>query len=58
MERIKRVHVTDESRQVIERLRSEHGVLMFHQNGGCCDGFSPRCYRLGERKRLEPVREC
>jgi uncharacterized protein (DUF779 family) len=48
MELIKRVLVTDEARQVIERLRAEHGVLMFHQSGGCCDGFSPMCYRLGE----------
>jgi len=30
--------------QLIERLRARHGVLLFHQSGGCCDGSSPMCY--------------
>jgi uncharacterized protein (DUF779 family) len=29
---------------LIERLREKHGVLLFHQSGGCCDGSSPMCY--------------
>ena len=36
-----RVEVTDEAREVIDRLREAHGPLMFHQSGGCCDGSSP-----------------
>jgi uncharacterized protein (DUF779 family) len=48
MERVKRVLVTDEARRVIRRLREEHGELMFHQSGGCCDGSSPMCFRKGE----------
>jgi len=34
--------------ELIERLRTKHGPLMFHQSGGCCDGSSPMCYPLGE----------
>jgi len=45
---IERVLVTDEAKQLIESLRQEHGELMFHQSGGCCDGSSPMCYPDGE----------
>jgi uncharacterized protein (DUF779 family) len=34
--------------EVIEQLRLEHGPLMFHQSGGCCDGSSPMCYPEGD----------
>ncbi len=33
---------------MIEKLKSVHGALLFHQSGGCCDGSSPMCYALGE----------
>lgn len=33
---------------LIERLKTKHGELMFHQSGGCCDGSSPMCYPRGE----------
>ncbi|HYQ75371.1 DUF779 domain-containing protein [Cellulomonas sp.] len=29
-------------------MRDQHGELMFHQSGGCCDGSSPMCYPAGE----------
>lgn len=45
---IKRVIVTDEAREVINRLKSENGKLMFHLSGGCCDGSSPMCFGYGE----------
>lgn len=32
----------------IARLRAQHGPLMFHQSGGCCDGSAPMCYVLGD----------
>ena len=44
----RRVEITDKAREVVDRLRAEHGELMFHQSGGCCDGSSPMCYPLGE----------
>ena len=34
--------------ELIARLVAEHGPLMFHQSGGCCDGSSPMCYPDGE----------
>ena len=43
-----RVIATDAARAMIRRLRDQHGPLMFHQSGGCCDGSSPMCYPAGE----------
>ena len=43
-----RVAVTDEAAAMIRQLTGQHGPLMFHQSGGCCDGSSPMCYQLGE----------
>ncbi len=43
-----RVTVTPEAAALIQRLRSQHGPLVFHQSGGCCDGSAPMCYKQGE----------
>jgi len=43
-----RVAVTDEAAALLRRLREQHGELMFHQSGGCCDGSSPMCFPQGE----------
>lgn len=40
--------VTPAAVKLIQELRREHGPLMFHQSGGCCDGSVPLCFRLGE----------
>ncbi len=45
---IKRVTVTKAAAEIIDQLRAEHGELMFHQSGGCCDGSSPMCFPKGE----------
>ncbi len=45
---VSRVDVTGEAAELIRRLTAEHGALMFHQSGGCCDGSSPMCFPLGE----------
>ena len=45
---VKRVLVTEAAKSVINQLREEHGELMFHQSGGCCDGSSPMCFPKGE----------
>lgn len=45
---IERVGILPEAAAWVERLRGQHGPLMFHQSGGCCDGSSPMCYPLGE----------
>ncbi|SFS96776.1 DUF779 domain-containing protein [Saccharopolyspora flava] len=43
-----RVAVTPEAADLLRRLRADHGPLMFHQSGGCCDGSAPMCYPAGE----------
>jgi uncharacterized protein (DUF779 family) len=45
---VTRVDVTPAAAGMMRRLRDEHGPLMFHQSGGCCDGSSPMCYLDGE----------
>ncbi|WP_109437436.1 MULTISPECIES: DUF779 domain-containing protein [Aquimarina] len=45
---ILRVKITDAAKAVIDTLSTEHGELMFHQSGGCCDGSSPMCFPKGE----------
>jgi len=43
-----RVDVTPAAAEMMRSLRGQHGPLMFHQSGGCCDGSSPMCYLEGE----------
>lgn len=43
-----RVVATPAALAVIESLRQEHGALIFHQSGGCCDGSAPMCFPAGE----------
>ena len=45
---VTRVDVTPEAAEVLRSLRGQHGPLMFHQSGGCCDGSSPMCYPAGD----------
>ena len=47
-EHVSRVAVTPEAAELLRSLRAQHGPLMFHQSGGCCDGSSPMCYPAGE----------
>jgi uncharacterized protein (DUF779 family) len=42
------VLATDSALELIASLREEHGPLIFHQSGGCCDGSSPMCYPAGD----------
>jgi hypothetical protein len=45
---IQRVEITPAACAVLGRLVAEHGPLLFHQSGGCCDGSSPMCYPAAE----------
>jgi uncharacterized protein (DUF779 family) len=47
---VDRVLATDAALDLIEKLKTMHGPLMFHQSGGCCDGSAPMCYPAGEFK--------
>ena len=42
------VLATDSALALIEKLKTLHGDLLFHQSGGCCDGSSPMCFPRGE----------
>jgi uncharacterized protein (DUF779 family) len=44
----RRVDLTDAAAGMLRHLAEQHGPLMFHQSGGCCDGSSPMCYPAGE----------
>src|SRR5690606_8255051 len=45
--RYQRVDVSDAAAELLRELTTQHGPLMFHQSGGCCDGSSPMCYPVG-----------
>lgn len=45
---VERVSVTPAAAEVIDQLRAEHGDLLFHQSGGCCDGSAPMCFAVGD----------
>ena len=48
VEGVARVAITDAAKEVLHGLEAQHGPLLFHQSGGCCDGSSPMCYPRGE----------
>lgn len=43
-----RVIISEAAKVVVDQLRDEHGPLIFHQSGGCCDGSAPMCFPAGE----------
>jgi len=43
-----RVTATAAALALIAELQREHGPVLFHQSGGCCDGSSPMCYPARE----------
>ncbi|WP_066938311.1 DUF779 domain-containing protein [Streptomyces sp. NBRC 110611] len=43
-----RIALTAAAGELLCLLRDQHGPLMFHQSGGCCDGSAPMCYPAGE----------
>ncbi len=40
--------LTESAAVLLRKLSAQHGPLMFHQSGGCCDGSAPMCYPAGE----------
>lgn len=47
-ESTERVVATDAARDLVVRLRTQHGDVLFHQSGGCCDGSAPMCFKRSE----------
>lgn len=48
MQTASRVSATPRALELIRELAAQHGALLFHQSGGCCDGSSPMCLPRGE----------
>lgn len=46
----KRIETSPAADDLLRKLTANHGALMFHQSGGCCDGSAPMCYTAGEFK--------
>jgi uncharacterized protein len=45
---VNRVRMTAAAAELVRALRAQHGELLFHQSGGCCDGSAPMCYPRNE----------
>ena len=45
---VERVAITPAAAELVRELQDQHGRVMFHQSGGCCDGSAPMCYPHGE----------
>jgi len=43
-----KVSATPEAVQLLDKIIADHGPVLFHQSGGCCDGSSPMCYPRGD----------
>jgi uncharacterized protein (DUF779 family) len=39
-----KVSATPEALELLAEIIADHGPVLFHQSGGCCDGSSPMCY--------------
>lgn len=43
-----KVSATPEAEAFLAEIIADHGQVLFHQSGGCCDGSSPMCYPRNE----------
>ncbi|QJQ05859.1 DUF779 domain-containing protein [Undibacterium piscinae] len=43
-----KVIATAAALELIAELKRQHGAMMFHQSGGCCDNSAANCYLPGE----------
>lgn len=41
---VERVIATESALALIAQLKAEHGEILFHQSGGCCDNSAANCY--------------
>lgn len=45
---VQRVVATPAALALLDSLRAQHGPVLFHQSGGCCDGSAPMCFSVTE----------
>lgn len=43
-----KVSATEAALALLAEIVAEHGPVLIHQSGGCCDGSSPMCYPRAE----------
>ena len=43
-----KVTATPAALELLTEIVADHGPVLFHQSGGCCDGSSPMCYPQSE----------
>jgi uncharacterized protein len=43
-----KVSATPAAKTFLAEIIADHGPVLFHQSGGCCDGSSPMCYSQGD----------
>jgi uncharacterized protein len=43
-----KVSATQSALDLLAEIVADHGPVLFHQSGGCCDGSSPMCYPQGD----------
>ena len=43
-----KVTATPAALELLAEIVADHGPVLFHQSGGCCDGSSPMCYPQSE----------
>ncbi|WP_062227560.1 DUF779 domain-containing protein [Aureimonas frigidaquae] len=43
-----KVTATPDALALLQEIMADHGPVLFHQSGGCCDGSSPMCYPQGD----------
>lgn len=43
-----KVSATPAAMDLLAEIIADHGPVLFHQSGGCCDGSSPMCYPRSE----------
>jgi uncharacterized protein (DUF779 family) len=48
MEALEKVSATPAALDLLAEIVADHGPVLFHQSGGCCDGSSPMCYAQGD----------
>ena len=47
MNPLDKVSATPAALALLAEIVADHGPVLFHQSGGCCDGSSPMCYPQG-----------
>ena len=43
-----KVTATAAALELLAEIVADHGPVLFHQSGGCCDGSPPMCYPQSE----------